>query len=127
MAVSTKNFNVNEFTCKCGCGFNNMEQKTIDLCQTIRDALGVPVRINSGCRCQKHNANVGGVRNSQHLSGVAADLSCSLGAKAMFDKIKELYDAGMIPDLRYCIYYQKKNFVHVDTGRKRSKVFEIRK
>ena len=58
MIHNTNNFNVLEFSCKCGCGFNIIDQRIIDMAQTIRDALGVPVKVNSGCRCEKHNANV---------------------------------------------------------------------
>lgn len=32
------------------------------------------VRVNSGCRCPAHNRAVGGMRNSQHLRGTAADI-----------------------------------------------------
>lgn len=126
MTRDTKNFRVSEFTCKCGCGLNNAEQKLIDMCQKIRDKLGVAVRVNSGCRCVKHNmsAKVVGVRNSQHLDGVAADLSCERGAKEMFETVKLMYENGELPELRYCIRY--KTFIHVDCGRRRKNVFEIR-
>jgi uncharacterized protein YcbK (DUF882 family) len=45
----------------------------------IRKRLGVSVPVNSGLRCARHNANVGGVGNSQHLYGTAADLGCPSG------------------------------------------------
>ena len=61
----------------------------LDMCQKIRDELGVPVRVNSGCRCRSHNAKVGGVPNSQHIQGYAADLSCSLGASKMYERDSE--------------------------------------
>ena len=38
-------------------------------------AVGVPVVITSGTRCRRHNAAVGGVYNSLHLTGSAADIS----------------------------------------------------
>lgn len=40
----------------------------------IRAAYGKPIRVSSGYRCAKLNAAVGGVANSQHLTGCAADL-----------------------------------------------------
>lgn len=47
------------------------------LCRTIlepaRMALG-PLRINSGFRCPRLNAAVGGVKTSHHLLGYAADV-----------------------------------------------------
>ena len=49
--------------------------RTVD---EIRRRLGVPVSVvdggGSGVRCAAHNAEVGGVANSQHLYGLAADL-----------------------------------------------------
>ena len=94
------------------------------MAQSIRDALGVPVRVNSGCRCEKHNANVGGVKASKHTKGLAADLSCSLGAKVMFDTVKKLHALGKLPDLDYCIRY--KTFIHIDCGGKRNSLWEVR-
>ena len=99
MAHNSNNFNVSEFACKCGCGFNIIDQRIINMAQTIRDALGVPVRVNSGCRCDKHNAKVGGVKGSKHTKGLAADLSCSLGAAKMFDTVKALHAQGKLQDV----------------------------
>ena len=41
--------------------------------QPLRDRFG-PIRINSGYRCPELNSAVGGVKNSQHLRGEAADI-----------------------------------------------------
>ena len=124
MANDTKNFKVSEFACKCGCGHNPIDQRVIDMAQTIRDALGVPVRVNSGCRCEKHNAKSGGVKGSKHTKGLAADLSCKLGAVKMFDTVKRLHAEGKLPELDYCIRY--KTFIHIDCGGKRKSLWEIR-
>ena len=125
MANDTKNFKVSEFACK-HCGENKIDQKVLDICQTIRDELGVPVRVNSGYRCEKHNARVGGVKGSFHTKGLAADLSCELGAKKMFETVQDLYHKNKLPELKYCIYYAHKNFIHVDCGRQRKNTFEVR-
>lgn len=42
--------------------------------QPLRDWWGKEVKIGSGYRCPKLNAAVGGVTNSQHMKGQAADL-----------------------------------------------------
>ena len=70
-----------EFRCPCGrCGGFPVEPqesiaRTVD---EIRYRLGIPISIvdggGSGVRCAAHNAEVGGVANSQHLYGLAADL-----------------------------------------------------
>lgn len=42
--------------------------------QPLREWWGQPIVIGSGYRCQRLNTAVGGVKNSQHMSGQAADL-----------------------------------------------------
>lgn len=42
-----------------------------------RERLGKPITVNSGFRCPLHNSKVGGVKNSQHLRGEAADVCCA--------------------------------------------------
>ena len=42
--------------------------------QPLRDAMGEPIKIGSGYRCTRLNQAVGGVANSQHIKGQAADL-----------------------------------------------------
>ena len=42
--------------------------------QPLRDAMQEPIKIGSGYRCTKLNKAVGGVGNSQHTKGEAADL-----------------------------------------------------
>ena len=44
------------------------------LLEPARKAIGCPILINSGFRCEAVNRQVGGVRNSQHLQGCAADI-----------------------------------------------------
>lgn len=124
MAKDTEHFKVSEFTCKCGCGYNVIDQKVIDMAETLRQELGVPVRVNSGCRCEKHNSKVGGVKGSKHVKGKACDLSCSLGSAKMFEAVKRLKAEGKLPDLDYCIKY--KTFIHIDCGGKRKSLYEVR-
>lgn len=120
----TVNFKVKEFACKC-CGENCITQPVIDMCQTIRSEMKVPVRINSGYRCVKHNAAVGGVKGSFHTQGLAADLSCSKGGEAIYLAIQKLWKDGQLPHLKWCKYYKKKNFVHIDCGRDRKNIFTV--
>ena len=44
--------------------------------EQIRSLLGYPVHVNSGYRCPELNKTVGGVPDSAHLSGFAADIVC---------------------------------------------------
>ena len=72
-----QNFERREFACKCGkCGGFPVEpdKELVDVLVKIRTHFGKPVLVNSGIRCATHNANVGGVKNSQHVLGTAADI-----------------------------------------------------
>ena len=68
------NFTRDEFECKCGCGFDDVDAELVHVCQDLRDQFKQPVTINSSCRCKKHNKAVGGAKTSQHLLGTAADV-----------------------------------------------------
>ena len=75
-------FKEKEFACKC-CGQlpplarENVKALVSEVLDPVREKLGMPIVVNSGYRCEKHNKDVGGVKNSQHLKGEAADVTCS--------------------------------------------------
>ena len=52
----------------------NMAYGCRQLLEPAREAIGCPIIINSGFRNPRVNALVGGVKNSQHLVGQAADI-----------------------------------------------------
>ena len=63
--------------------------------QPLRDAMDEPIKIGSGYRCTRLNQAVGGVGNSQHTKGEAADLCIDgdkLKGKRWFDWIKSHCD-----------------------------------
>jgi uncharacterized protein YcbK (DUF882 family) len=119
----TKDFSRREFACKDNCGYDKIDPRVVVMAQTIRDALGEPIRINSGCRCAKRNASAGGVGDSYHMHGLAADLSSNVGSARLFQVIKQLFAAGKLDALQYCKRYIKSNFVHIDCGKKRNNRF----
>lgn len=51
--------------------------------QPLRDYMGAPVIINSGYRSPELNKKVGGVRDSQHVKGEAADIRCETKSYAV--------------------------------------------
>ena len=121
----TPHFQRREFACKCGCGADNIDPALVQMCETIRDSIGVPLIVNSGVRCEKHNAKVGGVKGSYHTQGKAVDLSCTLGARKLFEAIRNLYEAGKLPGLEYCLLYP--TFVHIDIGKPRNQRFAVKR
>lgn len=76
MGDMTKDFDKKEFTCPCGCGQNNIDPQLVAKLQQVRDESGVIMLVNSGYRCSKHNAEVGGKSGSAHTRGKAADIAC---------------------------------------------------
>lgn len=68
-----KYFVKDEFTCKCGCKMNNIDLKLVKILDDIRSHYNKKIIITSGCRCESHNNNVGGVKGSKHVLGKAAD------------------------------------------------------
>ena len=69
----------------------NLQHLCIHVLQPLRDAIGRPVYITSGYRSAKLNARVGGVKNSYHLRGLAADIHVDNEehAKVLFDILKQ--------------------------------------
>lgn len=54
----------------------NIASLVEEVLEPVRERLGKPIVVNSGFRCPIHNAAVGGVANSQHMKGEAADITC---------------------------------------------------
>jgi hypothetical protein len=92
-------FTREEFRCQCGgkyCdGFPvEPEPDLVRFCNKFRRRLCVPVTIvesgGSGVRCPQHNAAVGGVANSKHLYGKAADLHSGKSPEEMYRVAEEI-------------------------------------
>lgn len=54
----------------------NLDSLVSNVLEPVRERLGKPITVNSGFRCPIHNRAVGGVANSQHMRGEAADICC---------------------------------------------------
>jgi uncharacterized protein YcbK (DUF882 family) len=110
-------FNAREFVCKCGCGTNKVKSALIDTLNVIRGTAGVPITVTSGTRCPTHNKKVGGVSNSNHLSGDAADIQAQgVSPEKLRGIIQNLWEQGKLPELAGLGAY--KTFTHVDIAPK---------
>lgn len=85
------NFNLDEFICKCGCNSLIYEPELVEKLQKVRNAIGGPITIASGYRCESHNKKVGGDPNSRHIKGLAADIKSS---KNIWELARACYEAG---------------------------------
>jgi len=72
--VST-NFKVREFACADGSDPIFISPELVSVLQNIRTHFGKPVTITSAYRTPAHNKKVGGVSDSMHLYGLAADIT----------------------------------------------------
>ena len=77
---ASAHFLMDEYACDCA-GYCDgwpaaMDPELLEKVETLRCYFDQPIIITSGVRCERRNAEVGGIPNSWHLSGHAADLYC---------------------------------------------------
>lgn len=106
-------FDRGEFRCKCGgvhCDGFPAEPKEalVRLADDARRHFGAVVDVSSGVRCKTHNAAVGGVANSRHLTGKAMDFRVRGKTAAQV-----LAYVKTLPGVRYA-YAINDTYVHMD-------------
>lgn len=109
----TEHFRLSEFHCKCTdpeCVTTLLSDELTAGLEDLRKVVG-PLVINSGFRCEKHNAQVGGEPNSRHKMGIAADIT---GIQAMPPQI--FVEAKRIKLFAKGGIGLYKTWVHVDHG-----------
>ena len=77
---ASAHFLMEEYRCDCA-GYCDgwpaqMDPELLEKIEALRCYFDQPIIITSGVRCERRNAEVGGIENSWHLSGHAADLYC---------------------------------------------------
>ena len=85
-----------------------MNHTLITVADRVRTHFGAEAFVSSGVRCPQHNANVGGVQNSRHLTGKAMDF-CVSGQKAA----QLLEYVWKQPEIRYA-YDIDGTYIHMD-------------
>ena len=77
----------------------------------VRDMVNTPIIITSGYRCPQVNRLVGGVDNSQHMLGCAADFHVQgYNHSMMYEVFLYIFNTLKFDQL---IYYPSKNIIHV--------------
>lgn len=109
MGATSEHFTEQELACK-HCGKNECTLELVQALELLRKEVGnKPVIVNDAYRCPEHNAKVGGVPDSQHVLGNAADIMV-MGMDAA-----TLYDHAMrITAIKGLGRDDHKNYVHVD-------------
>lgn len=107
-----KHFKKSEFTCKCGCGLNNIQLGVVKIADEVREHFGSPAIVTSGTRCEKHNKEVGGVINSRHLQGNAIDMYVQ--NVSWYDLLEYLRKLEQKGEIRYCYHINNSDCCHFD-------------
>lgn len=97
---------------------NNIQYGVDMILDPLRRLYGKPIKINSGYRCEKLNKAVGGVPNSWHKDGNAADIHISSKneAEEIFTILKKL------PSVDTALFEHTKNaqWLHVQWNKTKS-------
>ena len=109
MGDLSTHFSRSEFACHC-CGQLKIETSLIEALEQLRELIGKPIKVHDGYRCPAHNLQVGGVSDSEHTRGMAADVSVD-GLS-----LQEMYDFALrVPVfLNGGIGAYDESFLHVD-------------
>lgn len=100
----------------------NLQRLTINLLQPLRDLIGAPIAITSGYRSEEINKLVGGVPNSQHCLGEAADCYVVQGPEYL---LSVLVKSGLAYD--QAIVYKRKRFLHLSYRENCNRMMVLRK
>lgn len=97
---------------------NNLEKLVEHVLDPLREKYGKPIHVNGAYRCPALNKAVGGSKTSQHMLGLAADITAGSVAKnkILFNLIQEL-------NLPFDQLIDEKNFrwIHVSYSDKHRK------
>ena len=111
----SEHFTRAELDCRCGCTTppavaTNLQNLAVHL-EELRRANGGPLSIDDAYRCPTRNAAVGGIKDSQHLQGKAADVAAAGIGVAQLAKLAEEVPAFLNGGIGT---YFDEDFVHVD-------------
>lgn len=98
--IPLRHFQIREFDSPDAPGSGGaMKIRFLQMLDEAREQAGIPFIVNSGYRTPAHNAAVGGVPNSAHLHGWAADISARTPAQKT--RILQAARAAGFQPLRY--------------------------
>lgn len=88
-------FTREEFRCQCGGKYCNgfpaeMSEDTVRCSDEIRRRAGIPLRVNSGLRCERWNREKGGETKSYHMTGHAVDLFGNISPRELLAIAEEV-------------------------------------
>jgi uncharacterized protein YcbK (DUF882 family) len=107
--MNSEHFQDSELRCH-HCMENKVTAELLDALEKFRTLAGNrPVHVDSAYRCPAWNAKIGGVTDSQHLVGCAADIRISGMLPSALEKI-----ARQIPEIRGIGRADMQGYLHID-------------
>jgi uncharacterized protein YcbK (DUF882 family) len=110
MGDLSPHFSTSEMACH-DCGRMVLDPGLIPALEALRSLGPEPIIVDDAYRCPEHNSSVGGVQDSQHIYGKAADIQIvGLTLQQMYDRAIQIpaFANGGIG------VYSRPNFMHVD-------------
>jgi hypothetical protein len=121
MGDLSTHFSKKELACHC-CGELTLDERLLEGLESLREVAQAPVVIHDAYRCPSHNQEVGGVTDSEHTRGMAADIRIEgLSLQEMYElalQIPEFAEGG--------IGAYDGGFLHLDVRGYRSRWARIR-
>lgn len=96
-------------------GFFDNLLTLLQVLDSIRDSLNVPIIITSSYRSNLHNKKAGGVETSQHIYGAAIDFKTNSMEFFFFSSLVEkfLQESALQRFVGQVIFYHKREFIHI--------------
>ena len=105
-------FTEEEFRCPCGCKTLNPNQGFLERLERARNRAEIAFPVESGCRCDEHNADVGGVDSSSHKADETTEShAADISVRASRPRAKILTALRAVGFNRIGL---AKTFIHVD-------------
>jgi len=92
---------------------SNMDATFLSMIDEARAIANIPFKITSGYRTEKHNNKIGGVKDSSHLKGLAADVQCT-DSRSRYIMLNALNKVG------FCRIGISDTFIHCDISTDKS-------
>lgn len=116
MGDLSPHFSKAELACRC-CGALKLENRLLHALEELRQLGGRELVVHDAYRCPDHNQQVGGVTDSEHTRGMAADIKIAgLTLQEMYElalQVPEFAEGG--------IGAYDGGFLHVDVRPHRSR------
>jgi uncharacterized protein YcbK (DUF882 family) len=121
MGDLSAHFSRQELACSC-CGRLQLDDRLLTALEKLRTLANGPVLVHDGYRCPEHNREVGGVPDSEHTRGCAADIALPRTS------LQRMYELALeVPEFRSGgIGVYDGGFLHLDVRSRQARWARVR-